>query len=359
MIKRRCVGVAAAALLALAGCGAPPPKLDLARIVASAGDLDLQGRLRLEGRMDPASLKLARRFDPAPHADLWSRPRGWTVLALARPPGLAMRALDQGDARKINAALPGGLDLAAAQPFYLAGSGPERARALLCLTQAIYYEAALEPKSGQAAVAQTVLNRVRHPDFPKSVCGVVYQGSQAPGCQFSFACDGSRERPPIAPFWQRAEAVAKAALDGAVEKQVGTATHYHADYVFPAWAPEMFKIGQIGAHIFYRYPGPFGAQGLTAHYRGGELRVSMAGPPASLLPAKPPAPGEAAPAPSPGTAGPTVAIAASTGLPGRRRVSGVTSLAAPVAPAATTASTPASVQISAAPPPRPDPSVPF
>ena len=170
--------------------------------------------------------------------------------------------------------------LTPARPFYLRTLGAERARAVLCLSQAVYYEAALEPLAGQQAVAQTVLNRLRHPDFPKSVCGVVYQGASQPtGCQFSFTCDGSRDRPPIQPYWGRARAVAEAALDGFVLKAVGSATYYHADYVSPRWQSQMVKIGQFGSQIFYRFPGALGrVEALTGHYRGGELRVSMAGP---------------------------------------------------------------------------------
>ncbi|WP_416365907.1 cell wall hydrolase [Sphingomonas aerolata] len=79
-------------------------------------------------------------------------------------------------------------------------SATDRARALLCLTTAIYYEAASEPDAGQRAVAQVILNRVRHPAFPATVCGVVYQGPHSGGaptaCQFSFACDGATARAP-------------------------------------------------------------------------------------------------------------------------------------------------------------------
>ena len=87
----------------------------------------------------------------------------------------------------------------AAQPFF-AGKVDDatRARALDCLTSAIYYEAGQESTDGQRAVAQVVLNRVRHPAFPASVCGVVYEGStRATGCQFTFTCDGSLARAPM------------------------------------------------------------------------------------------------------------------------------------------------------------------
>jgi spore germination cell wall hydrolase CwlJ-like protein len=268
---------------------------------------------RVESRMGPGALALASRFDPWPHADLWGRPAAWPVLDLGERPTLGLGPLSAAEAARLNAALPAdAADFAPAEPFFLKASGTERARAALCLAQAVYYEAALEPLAGQQAVAQTVINRVRHPDFPKSICGVVYEGSELPlGCQYSFACDGSLARPPIEPFWGRATKVAKAALDGFVAVSVGPATHYHADYVFPDWAPEMVKIVQLGAHIFYRYPGPLGDPAtLTARYGGHELAVSMVGPGADAIAAAngAPAPGGATPpGPIPTVATPVVA----------------------------------------------------
>jgi hypothetical protein len=134
-----------------------------------------------------------------------------------------------------------------------------RARALECLTSAVYYEAGQESTDGQRAVAQVVLNRVRHPAFPASVCGVVYQGSTRPtGCQFTFTCDGSLARQPMASAWARAREVAKAALSGAVYGPAGHATHYHANYVVPYWAASLAKNAVVGAHIFYRWAGSWG-----------------------------------------------------------------------------------------------------
>lgn len=139
-----------------------------------------------------------------------------------------------------------------------AGSG-QYGSALRCLTQAVYYEAANEPLQGQRGVAQVVLNRVRHPAYPNSVCGVVYEGWNRPVCQFSFVCDGALLRTPMRELWARSERVAREALDGYVEPSVGSATHYHADYVLPRWAFTLGKVTQIGAHIFYRFPGSGGA----------------------------------------------------------------------------------------------------
>ena len=141
----------------------------------------------------------------------------------------------------------------AAPPFEFAAGGDSAGRALECLTAAIYYEARSEPIEGQRAVAQVVLNRVRNPAFPASVCGVVYQGSQrSTGCQFTFTCDGSLLAPRDPLAWGRARQIALQALAGAVYAPVGAATYYHTTAVSPWWAPSLTKLGQIGAHIFYR-----------------------------------------------------------------------------------------------------------
>ena len=157
-------------------------------------------------------------------------------------------------------------------PSLLAGIGErDRLRASLCLASAIYYEAATEPDEGQRAVAQVVLNRVRHPGWPNSVCGVVYQGSNLPGCQFSFACDGAMARKPMLSAWIRARRVAERALAGDVYTPVGSSTFYHTMAVAPAWRLRLTPTAIVGAHIFYRQPGDAAdAQGLPGHYWGGE-----------------------------------------------------------------------------------------
>lgn len=174
-------------------------------------------------------------------------------------------------AKLINASMPfSTAPISSARPFDLSHSDPlDYRRALLCMTQAVYYEAGFESLQGRRAVAQVVLNRLRHPAFPKSVCGVVYQGARDPVCRFSFVCDGSLYRRPALGAWQEAEKIAAAAIDGYVEKSVGAATHYHADYVAPIWAPRLAKISQIGAHIFYRWPGAWGSTAaFTGRYVG-------------------------------------------------------------------------------------------
>lgn len=146
--------------------------------------------------------------------------------------------------------------------------------ALKCLTQAIYYEAANEPVQGRRAVAQVVLNRVRHPLYPNSVCGVVYQGAdRLTGCQFSFTCDGSLLRRPAARPWHEAEEIARQALGGYVEPSVGTATFYHADYVLPKWAFQFDKLVQEGRHIFYSFQGNWGRAGSFYEGYAGVERI--------------------------------------------------------------------------------------
>lgn len=121
-----------------------------------------------------------------------------------------------------------------------------------CLTAAVYYEARGEPGEGQAAVAQVVLNRVRDAHFPKTVCGVVYQGLASHACQFSFACDGATERRREPAAWERARSVASQALGGHVVAAVGGATHYHVADLGEIWGAQMVRIAQIGQHVFYR-----------------------------------------------------------------------------------------------------------
>ena len=160
----------------------------------------------------------------------------------------------------------------AARPFVLRVGSNEYARALKCLTDAVYYEAANEPDAGQRAVAQVILNRMRHPTYPNSICGVIYQGSErATGCQFSYSCDGSMAGVPARASWLRAQRVAADALSGYVFAPIGLATHYHAHYVSPSWAPSLNFLGTIGAHRFYSWKGKAGqSSAFASNYAGRE-----------------------------------------------------------------------------------------
>jgi len=171
----------------------------------------------------------------------------------------------------VPAVLATGLIQPAAPFTWGRASAADRGRALECLAAAIWYEAGSEPGAGQQAVAQVVLNRVRHPAFPHTVCGVVYQGSERAGCQFSFACDGAMGRIPSRSGWARAAAVAAMALSGRVYAPVGLATHYHTYAVTPAWNRALVMTDVVGAHFFHRWKGWWGTPAaFNARYAGGE-----------------------------------------------------------------------------------------
>ena len=212
--------------------------------------------------------------------DGYSRPMLQALLTKAGlRPNYDLRRLDWDQARRVNAAMPvAAVAREAARPFTLSVDTKDGREALHCLTQAAYFEAGNSGVEAEAGVVQVALNRVRHPDFPKSVCGVVYQGAaRQTGCQFTFTCDGALKRALDPVAWNQARAVATRALAGYVDPAVGSATYYHADYVFPAWAPTLVKVGAVGPHIFYRLTGPAGdAAALTGRYAGGELKVSRA-----------------------------------------------------------------------------------
>ena len=245
----------------------------------TGGDLGVQGLAAIKARLTPAQLAEALRHDPSLRQPaLYGLTPGWESLTLAGKPGLEPGKSGL-EAQRLNAALSPAFGVARpAQPFVFKGSAEDRRRALRCLTQAVYFEAALEPDSGQAGVAQVVLNRVRDPNYANTVCGVVFEGAErTTGCQFSFTCDGSLAQAPVPWAWERARRVAEKALDGAVAQEVGAATHYHADYVRPWWAPTVAKVTQIGAHIFYRWKGVYGeTAALRNVYKGREPLIDEA-----------------------------------------------------------------------------------
>lgn len=143
--------------------------------------------------------------------------------------------------------------------FTLDNLGKDKARneqdELDCLSEAVYYEARSEDALGQMAVAEVVMNRVRSPHFPNTVCAVVYQGHyRDTGCQFTFTCDGSLGQKPRGEAWDRARAVALHVLLGLARPVTAKATHYHTDYVNPYWKAGMVETDVIGTHIFYRFP---------------------------------------------------------------------------------------------------------
>ena len=160
--------------------------------------------------------------------------------------------LSMAAARASNAAVPiVARQRVRAEPFRFRGGPAAREQAVECLATAALYEAG-DDRRGQRAVMQVVLNRVRVPGFPKTVCGVVYQGFARPtGCQFSFTCDGSLSRRTVHLGWGAARRSARQALAGRVFADVGQATHYHTDWMVPYWRNSLVKIARVDTHLFY------------------------------------------------------------------------------------------------------------
>ncbi len=172
----------------------------------------------------------------------------WPVVA----PANDARPLTMAEARASNAAVPidPGRRLRAAR-YRFRGGPAEREQAIECLATAALYEAG-DDRRGQRAVIQVILNRVRAPGFPKTICGVVYQGSaRITGCQFSFTCDGSLRRRPVHVGWGGARRIARQALAGDVFGAVGRSTHYHTDWMVPYWRDSLVKVARVGTHLFY------------------------------------------------------------------------------------------------------------
>ncbi|MDH4385164.1 MAG: cell wall hydrolase [Caulobacter sp.] len=211
-------------------------------------------------RLDPAALAVARRHDPQVTVGDAQRDRQSALLAARLEKRMGSVRSEKQSGLLLRARFGGPFNPAAA-PFRLGGA-LDASRDLECLTQAVYYEARGETPDGQAAVAQVVLNRVRHPAFPKSVCAVVFQGAYGRGsCQFSFACDGSMRRGREPGAWSRAQKVAGRALGGYVLASVGNATHFHTLNVSPDWRSRLVRVQQVGLHVFYRFGGNAGQPG--------------------------------------------------------------------------------------------------
>ena len=175
---------------------------------------------------------------------------------------LELAPVTQDDARAANARIAlVTKGFVPARPFVYAGIGDARSRARDCLAAAMIYEAG-DDSRGQLSVGQVIINRARHPAFPKSICGVVFQGSERrTGCQFTFTCDGALARRYSDAAWIRAQVNADLMLSGLTDPSVGLATHYHTDWVRPYWSDSLEKIAIVDTHLFFRWPGYWGTPG--------------------------------------------------------------------------------------------------
>ncbi|MCE7797479.1 cell wall hydrolase [Sphingobium sufflavum] len=209
--------------------------------------------------------------NPSPQAGIASRTaQGHPSSPPPAVEPLEIRQIAPETARAVNAAIPfSTAPNPAARPFVIGGDPDDRARATDCLAAAELYEAG-DDKSGQEAVAQVIINRMRHPAFPKTICGVVFQGAErTTGCQFTFTCDGALARIPSAAAWARARALASRMLSGAVDRRVGYATHYHTNWVVPYWSNSLDKITSVDSHLFFRWKGWWGTPGAFRGRQGG------------------------------------------------------------------------------------------
>ena len=144
------------------------------------------------------------------------------------------------------------------ETFWQPNALPLRANSdseIKCLATAIYFEARGEGVRGEMAIAQVILNRVKNPAYPKTICGVVYQNAKSyHRCQFSFACDGLSDTVAEKAAWREALKIARRIVSGGDESiaaEIGDSVSFHNTGVFPQWANRMLRVDRIGHHIFY------------------------------------------------------------------------------------------------------------
>ena len=246
-------------------------RADITRLAEAAGGGYSEAALiGAAADRDYAAMAVARRHDPYTVAGAPERDRQASLLAER----LELRGRQQiGDIRGVQ--LPGVAAENTEDAFPFRASGHlTSAREMDCLAKGAYFEARGEGTAGMEAVAQVIVNRARHPSFPKSICGVIYQGAaKGRGCQFSFACDGSMRKGVSGPMWDRAREVAARTLEGEVRSPVGTATFFHATRISPNWRG-LVRVATIGRHVFYRHNGARGSASLLA--KGPLMRDSAA-----------------------------------------------------------------------------------
>ena len=227
--------------------------------VAAEADYSTVSLLEAAGGLDESAQAIAERHDRYAVAGAAARDRAATGMAARLERMDEKRRADDrpaGTTRLLRASMT--LSTGGAQPYRMTGALDD-SRDLDCLAQAVYFEARGEGTAGMQAVAQVVLNRARHPAFPKSICGVVYQGAaRRVGCQFSFVCDGSMRRGKEPGAWRKARDIAARALGGYVMADVGNSTHFHTTGVSPSWRNRLLRVTQVGTHVFYRFGGRAG-----------------------------------------------------------------------------------------------------
>lgn len=124
--------------------------------------------------------------------------------------------------------------------------------ALMCMARTLYFEARSQGDREVRAVAHVVLNRVAHPDFPDTVCGVVHEGGRQRPCQFGWYCDGRSDEMTNPHQAARMVGIAREALAGESRDPTDGANMFHAVRLLPFWTRSAEGGMRIGAHRFWR-----------------------------------------------------------------------------------------------------------
>jgi hypothetical protein len=239
------------------------PREDLLAIARSFTEMRIQLASLHDAPPDPTDAPMSRLAAIEPQNPLEDAGPRISVAAIDPAFVSALSAIEDAD-QALDSSIPFPLSVPESLAYARANTpstasrpNPYNDRELYCLATAIYFEARGESYRGQVAVAQVVMNRVEHSLYPNSICGVVYQNqSWRNRCQFSFACDGRPERITERGPWATAQEIAdKVTRDQLYLSEVASATHYHANYVYPHWAPRMTRMTRVGLHIFYKFRG--------------------------------------------------------------------------------------------------------
>ena len=229
-IRRADLSLAGALFLSLGTAAALAAYYPTTLVNAPAGPKVLAAIDNAAAKFEPARVK----FEPAPTTGLRPAIYSPDVVPAPRPKAIFSRL-------KIQVALE------------------NLASETSCLAEALYYEARGQGLLGQKAIAEVVVRRTHKAGFPHSICGVVHQGSGG-GCQFSFVCDGTMDRPKAAGEWSHAVRLATKIISGAMPLTNITqgAISFHASTLEADW-PGMVPTATIGHNVFYRRPGKHGA----------------------------------------------------------------------------------------------------
>lgn len=120
------------------------------------------------------------------------------------------------------------------------GSTTSYSNELALLARIISAESRGEPYVGQVAVGAVILNRVKHPSFPNTIAGVVYQKGA-----FTAVVDGQFDQPVASSAYKAAQD----AMNG-WDPTGGAIYYYNPKTATSAWIRTRPVITTIGNHVF-------------------------------------------------------------------------------------------------------------